>query len=71
MAVVLRPLEPRTTAELVFFLERHGCGVTAVTATLVLVELPHDLHEKQARMELELYLRLWEVLHGVRVEVAD
>jgi hypothetical protein len=37
----------------------------------VSVGLPHGLHEKQAQMELELYIRLWELLHGTRIEVVD
>ncbi len=33
------------------------------------VALPHELDEKQAWMELDLYLRVWQSLHpGTRVE---
>jgi len=35
----------------------------------VIVELPHVLHEEQARMELGLYIRLWQALHGVSVRI--
>ena len=35
----------------------------------VIVELPHVLHQEQARMELGLYIRLWQALHGVSVRI--
>jgi hypothetical protein len=27
------------------------------------VDLPHELHAEQARLELDLYLRVWQSLH--------
>jgi hypothetical protein len=54
---------------LAVFLTRQGCPATVVGAETVAVELPHALHGEQARMEVDLYVRLWQALHGVRVEV--
>jgi hypothetical protein len=56
---------------LAFFLRRQGCAGELRQDGTVLVELPHQLYEQQAGMELELYVRLWEVLHGTRIEVLD
>jgi hypothetical protein len=36
---------------------------------LLHVGLPHELHDQQARMEVDLYLRVWESLHDTRVEI--
>jgi hypothetical protein len=37
---------------------------------LLEVALPHTLHEKQAQMELDLLLRVWELMHpGTSVDV--
>jgi hypothetical protein len=27
------------------------------------VELPHEVHAQQARLELDLYLRVWQSIH--------
>jgi hypothetical protein len=36
------------------------------------VGLPHELHAEQARLELDLYIRVWESLHpGVSIEYAE
>ena len=31
--------------------------------------LPHELHDQQARMEVDLYLRVWESLHDSRIDI--
>jgi hypothetical protein len=70
-ALHLRPRERELAPALAFFLRRQGCAAELRQDGTVLVELPHQLHEQQAGMELELYVRLWEVLHGTRIEVLD
>jgi hypothetical protein len=59
----------RLETALAVFLTRQGCPATVVGSETVRVELPHTLHGEQARMEVDLYVRLWQALHGVRVEV--
>ena len=56
---------------LALFLSRQGCPATIVGPETVEVELPHAFHREQARMEVDLYIRLWQALHGVRVDVLD
>jgi hypothetical protein len=34
-----------------------------VDAETLEVDLPHELHAEQARLELDLYLRVWQSLH--------
>jgi hypothetical protein len=70
-ALHLRTREPELAPALAFFLRRQGCAAHLRPDGTVSVELPHQLHQKQAQMELELYVRLWEVLHGTRIEVLD
>jgi hypothetical protein len=70
-ALHLRPRERELAPALAFFLRRQGCAAELRQDGTVLVELPHQLHEQQAEMELDLYVRLWEVLHGTRIEVLD
>jgi hypothetical protein len=71
MTVRLRVSEPELASGLAFFLGRHECSATVSGGGVVDVDLPHLLHDEQARLELDLYVRLWEVLHGVRVEAID
>lgn len=52
MAIRLRPSEDEWGDDLAIFLSRHGCSAEAAKG--VTVELPHVLHQKQARMELGL-----------------
>jgi hypothetical protein len=52
-----------------FFLSRHDCRAEVADGETVIVELPHVLHLAQARMEVELYVRLWQALHGVTVDL--
>ena len=69
VTILLRPHEEGLSTALAVFLTRQGCPATVVGSETVRVELPHTLHGKQARMEVDLYVRLWQALHGVRVEV--
>ena len=45
------------------FLQRRECDVIQFDAETLEVELPHELHPQQARLELDLYLRVWQPLH--------
>jgi hypothetical protein len=69
MAIRLQPNEPEACNDLALFLCRHGCCAEVTRGGVVIVELPHVLHDKQARMELGIYIRLWQALHGVSVHV--
>ena len=71
MTILLRPQEEGLATALALFLTRQGCPATVVGSESVAVELPHALHGKQARMEVDLYVRLWQALHGVRVEFVE
>ncbi len=53
------------------FLRRRECmGERIEGSDLLEVALPHALQEKQAEMELDLLLRVWQVMHpGIRIEV--
>jgi hypothetical protein len=63
MGVRLRLSDPELAESLRTFLERRECAVVQVDAATLEVELPHELHPKQARLELDLYLRVWQSLH--------
>jgi hypothetical protein len=65
----LRPVERELAPALVLYLRRQGCSTELMKDGVIIVSPPHDLHEEQAELELRLYLRLWEVLHGTRISV--
>jgi hypothetical protein len=67
MTIRLRLSEPTLAEDLASYLSRHDCHAVAVEDSSVTAELPHLLHQEQARLELELYLRLWQALRGVSV----
>ena len=71
VTILLRPQEEGLSAALAVFLTRRGSPATVVGSDIVAVELPHTPHGEQARMEVDLYVRLWQALHGVRVDVVD
>jgi hypothetical protein len=68
MTIRLRLSEPRIADDLASFLSRRDCRAEVAEDGTVTVELPHALHRDQARMELELYIRLWQTLRGVSVD---
>jgi hypothetical protein len=43
--------------------ERRECAVVQIDVKTLDVELPHELHAQQARLEVDLYLRVWQSLH--------
>jgi hypothetical protein len=71
VTILLRPREEGLSMALALFLTKQGCPATVVGSETVAVELPHMLHGEQARMEVDLYVRLWQALHGIRVEVVE
>jgi hypothetical protein len=71
MTIRLRLSDPRFADGLAFFLCHHECRAEAAEDGTVTVELAHALHEEQARMELELYARVWQALHGIGVDFLD
>ena len=71
MTIRLRLSEPGFADGLAFFLCQHECRAEAAEGGTVIVELAHALHQEQARMELELYVRVWQVLHGIGVDFLD
>jgi hypothetical protein len=73
MRVRLRLSDRELVDDLVDFLRRRECASERVAGSRDLVEvtLPHTLHERQAQMELDLLLRVWEVMHpGTSVDPA-
>lgn len=64
MGVRLRLSDPELVESLRTFLERRECAVVQIDAETLEVELPHELHPQQARLELDLYLRVWQSLHS-------
>jgi hypothetical protein len=72
MGVRLRLGDPALVESLSDFLRRRECAVEQTDEETIEISLPHELHDEQARMELDLYLRVWQSLHGwVRVELID
>jgi len=56
--------------DLLFFFRRRDSRAELVEDSVVEVAILHALDERQARLELDLYLRVWEALHpDARVEV--
>jgi hypothetical protein len=67
----VRLSDPRLAEELLGFLRRAECiaDVGEVKAP-VEVEVPRAYDDEQARMEVSLYLRVWEAMHpGSGVEL--
>ena len=59
----LRLSDPELADNLRDFLERGECAVIEIDAETLEVELPHELHAEQVRLELDLHLRVWQSLH--------
>jgi hypothetical protein len=36
-----------------------------------MVDVADALHQEQARLEVELYVRVWQALHGIGVDFID
>jgi hypothetical protein len=71
MNVMLRLSDAGEREALRAFLEKRECRVEEIAPDLLRVGLPHELHDQQARLEVDLYLRVWESLHDSRVEIVS
>lgn len=71
MEVMLRLNDPGEREALRAFLQKRECRVEEIAPDLLRVGLPHELHDQQARLEVDLYLRVWESLHDSRVEIVS
>ena len=69
--MTLRLGDPSERAVFRAFLERRECHVEELADGLLRVGLPHELHEEQARLEVDLYLRVWESLHDSRIDIVS
>jgi hypothetical protein len=63
VGVRLRLSVPELAESLRDFLERRECAVVQLQADTLEVSLPDELDAEQARLELDLYLRVWQALH--------
>lgn len=66
LTVRLRLGDPALVDDLLFFFRRRDSRAELVEVSVVEVAILHVLDERQARMELDLYLRVWEALHPGR-----
>lgn len=71
MNVMLRLSDSGEREALRAFLEKRECRVEEIAPDLLRVGLPHELHDQQARLEVDLYLRVWESLHDSRIEIVS
>jgi hypothetical protein len=71
MTIRLRLSEPGLADGLALFLSRQECRAETAEDGTVMVELAHALHQEQARLEVELYVRVWQALHGIGVDFLD
>jgi hypothetical protein len=68
----IRVDDPQIVDDLVHHLRRAGCIATPSEVeahgdeVMLDVQLPAALDDEQARMEIELYLKVFEVTHGGR-----
>ena len=67
----LRLSDPGEKDALRAFLEKRECHVQELADDMLRVGLPHELHERQARLEVDLYLRVWESLHDSRIDIVS
>jgi hypothetical protein len=65
MAVRLRLSDRELVDDLLDFLNRRECAGERVQGTIDEIEVapPHTLHARQAEMELDLLVGVWEALH--------
>ena len=71
MDVTLRLSDPGEKSALRAFLEERECHVEELADDILRVGLPHELHDRQARLEVDLYLRVWQSLHDSRIEIVS
>jgi hypothetical protein len=55
--------DPALVDDLLFFFRKRDSQAELVEDDVVEVAILHVLDDRQARLELDLYLRVWEALH--------
>jgi hypothetical protein len=63
LTVRLRLSDPALVDDLLFFFRKRDSQAELVEDDVVEVAILHVLDDRQARLELDLYLRVWEALH--------
>ena len=63
LTVRLRLSDPALVDDLLFFFRKRDSQAELVEDDVVEVAIFHVLDDRQARLELDLYLRVWEALH--------
>ncbi len=56
-----RVSDPSLLPDLDAYLRRMGCATEAIAEDRLLVSIPASLRSDAAELELDLYLRLWEL----------
>jgi len=70
LTVRLRLSDPALVDDLLFFFRKRDSRAELVEDSVIEVAILHVLDDRQAQLELDLYLRVWEALHpDARVEV--
>lgn len=67
-SMVVRVGDPARLVELVAHLTASGCAVDVVDDETLSVDMPDVPRADAAELELDLYLRLWEVRVGVSAD---
>ena len=68
--MVVRISDPALRGELAHYLRSAECAVTPVGSSDLDVEMRAVPTEEQARREIEIYLKAWEVMNpGIRAEI--
>ena len=60
----VRVSNPALVGNLAGFLRHAGCIAAVSNGGQLLVTIPKSLREDAARLELDLYLRTWEILNA-------
>jgi hypothetical protein len=63
LKVQLRVSDPALVDDLLRFFRRRESSAERLDEDTVEVSILHVLDERQARLELDLYLRVWQALH--------
>jgi len=70
MDIELRLSDRQATASLLDFFQRRDMPARLLGEDGLVVRLPEELQEQQARHEIELLLRVWQLMNpDVRVDV--
>jgi hypothetical protein len=65
-------VQPEAVDDLLEFLRRANCKAELAPDGSVVVEVPEAFGDEQERMELELYLKAWQVSHpDIEAHVLD